>query len=95
MDSSNFPPKAPGAVLDYAVDWSDWLAAGETITESAWSISPDDDSLVEDSSDYTGIATVIWVSGGTEGQRYTLVNHITTSAGREDERTIAFSIAQR
>lgn len=90
---SDIPPKAPGAVLDYAVDWSDWLADGEIITASTWTIEPAGLTRVDD--DFSDTAATIWVSGGTAGNRYALTNHITTSQGREDERTIAFPVAKR
>jgi len=30
--------KDPDAVLDYGFDWSDWLADGETISTSTWTV---------------------------------------------------------
>lgn len=82
----------PNAELDYAVDWSTWLAGGETITTSVWIIP---DGIVEgDTSNTTTIATV-WLSGGTAGQQYAVTNRITTNQGRTDDRTINLLVQHR
>lgn len=88
---SNFI-KDPDAVLDYAVDWSAWLASGETITASTWTV---DTGLTKNSDTHSTTATVAWLSGGTVGVSYLCVNHITTSAGRQDDRTLTIVAHQR
>jgi hypothetical protein len=84
--------KDPDATLDYAIDWSDWLANGDTIATSTW-ILPD--GLTEETSALASPITTIWVSGGEEPQSYTLVNRITTSTGLQDDRTIILRIRSR
>ena len=84
--------KDPDAVLDYSVDWSSWLTGSETITASSWTVP---DGITKDSDSHSDDATVIWVSGGTAGTQYSLTNHITTSGGREDDRTITIKVAER
>lgn len=99
--------KDPDAVLDYVFDWapqtngregadSDWLAAdsGETITSYVMTVETglikDSDSLTDDDTSVT-----VWLSGGAEGQDYSVACKITTSAGRTDERTAIFRVRQR
>lgn len=77
--------KDPQAILDYGVDWSDWLASGDRLIASTWTVPA---GLTKDSDGFTDTATAIWLSGGTLGQVYTLVNHITTLAGRQEDRTL-------
>ena len=84
--------KDPQAKLDYAVDWTAWLAAGETITTSTWTV-PAGLTKVSDGA-VDGKATV-WLSGGTVGTRYAVTNHIITSQGREDERTLTILITDK
>ena len=36
-----WPEKDPDAEKDYAIDWSERLLAGETITDSAWAVESD------------------------------------------------------
>ena len=84
--------KDPQSVLDYGFDWSDWLADGETILTSTWTVTT---GLTKDSDSSNDTATTIWVSGGTAGTSYTITNHITTSAGREDDRSHVLKVKDR
>lgn len=79
----------PDAKLDYSVDWSDWLATGETIASSTWVPSDADVLQLTDDTESSGIATA-WVqmSDPVSGTRYRITNRITTSNGRIDDRTI-------
>jgi hypothetical protein len=81
--------KDPQSILDYSVDWSDWLVGADAIDTSVWTVSTftgDTAPLEEESaSDASGIATVI-LSGGTAGKIYTVTNNITTTSGLVDER---------
>jgi hypothetical protein len=76
--------KDPDAVLDYEIDWSEWLVT-DTISASTWAA---DTGLTVDSDSFTDTATTVWLSGGVVGTSYEVVNHITTANGREDDRTI-------
>lgn len=84
--------KDPDATLDYGFDWSDWLADGEVISDSDWTVT---EGITEDSATLTTTQTMIWLSGGTEGTRYTITNTITTSAGRIDDRSFFVDIRER
>ena len=86
------PLKDPSAVLDYVFDWTEWLAAGETIV--GHTITADTGITVESSTEDAGKVTV-WLSGGTAGQNYKVACKITTSAGRTDERTIWIKVTNR
>jgi hypothetical protein len=77
--------KDPNAVLDYAFDWSDWLATGETI--SSHTITAETGITKDSDSESSGVVT-IWLSGGTAGEYYDVACKIVTSASRTDERTI-------
>lgn len=85
--------KDPDAVLDYGLDWTDWLASGEAITASAWEAVPGTISLANPT--FSDEATKVWVSGGTDGEAYFLTNRITTSDNRTDDRTIGIVVAER
>ena len=86
------PLKDPSAVLDYAFDWTEWLATGETITD--YTITADTGITVDSSTEDAGKVTV-WLSGGTAGINYRVACLITTSAGRTDERTIWIKVVDR
>jgi hypothetical protein len=88
-------PEDPSADLDYCVDWTPWLQAGETIATSTWVVPA---PLTQDGSHAPSIAggkTTIWLTGGTAGQSYVVANHITTSQGRQDQRTFTVYVEAR
>ena len=83
--------KDPDAVLDYAVDWEDWLG-GDTIASSSWTVPA---GITKDSDTHDDTTATVWVSGGAAGETYRLVNHIETAAGREEDRSIFIVVKQR
>ena len=86
--------KDPQAVLDYSVDWTSFLESSEAITASQWTVPT---GITLDLSGHTSKVATAWLSGGTLGQSYELVNKITTSNDpvRIDERTIIISIVYK
>ena len=86
------PLKDPSAVLDYAFDWTGWLAAGETIV--GHTITADTGITVDSSTELDGKVNV-WLSGGTAGINYKVACLITTTAGRTDERTLWIRVVER
>ena len=85
----------PQAKLDYNIDWSAWLVGSDTISASTWDSSPTGLTLSLKSVNAGGTIAACFVSGGTAGSKYTVRNHIVTTAGREDDRTIAIRISDR
>ena len=84
--------KDPNAVLDYQVDWTAWLGAGETIITSSWTVQL---GIINDSSNFSGGVTTIWLSGGTLGKEYMVTNRIVTSAGRQEARSFRVVVVNR
>lgn len=84
--------KDPQSVLDYGIDWSDWLASGETISTSTWTVPT---GITEDSDSKGDTSTIIWLSGGTAGATYKIANKIVTSDSRTVERSIDIIMEQR
>ena len=83
--------KDRGEVLDYKVDWSNWLSS-ETISSSSWTVS---DGITVDSSTNTTTDATVWLSGGTRGGFYTVVNTIVTSAARTAARGFRIQLNER
>lgn len=83
--------KDPSAVLDYSIDWSDWLE-GDTISTSTWTVPS---GLSNTSESKTNTKTTVWLSGGAVAQFYTVTNRVVTAGGRTDERSIVIVIGQR
>ena len=86
------PLKDPSAVLDYVFDWTEWLAAAETITSHTVTVPTG--MTLESSTAASGIVTA-WLSGGTVGTTYRVECLITTSAGRTDERSLWITVQER
>lgn len=84
--------KDPNAILDYRFDWSSWLASGETISTSAMTVQS---GITKDSESNTTTTATVWLSGGTEGNRYTVTNRVTTNQGRTDDRTVLIRVSNR
>lgn len=86
--------KDPNAVLDYVVDYTDWLAtANDTIASVA--CTPSGVTVNTSSVAPGGKKVVIWVAGGVAGSTASVTARITTVGGRIDDRTIYFKIKQR
>jgi hypothetical protein len=84
--------KDPDAVLDYGWDWSDWLEGGEIISTYLVTVPS---GITKDSDSKTDSIVTAWLSGGTLGEIYTVLCHIVTDAGREDDRTIYVAIRNK
>lgn len=83
--------KDPNAVLDYTFDWSTWLGS-DTISTSAMTV---DTGITEDSDSNDTDSATVWLSGGTAGTDYEVVNRIVTAAGRTADRTIVIKVRER
>lgn len=77
--------KDPVDTLDYLRDWSEWLAEGDTVLSSTWTVDPD--GVVTVRASHTDTTATVWLSGGETGQRYAVTNTVTTAQGRTAERT--------
>lgn len=84
--------KDPSAILDYSIDWQYWLSTGDQIESSYWTVP---DGIVEVSSSYTATAATVWLSGGSVNTDYTIVNTISTSGSRWDQRSIIICVRDR
>ncbi len=88
--------KHPDATLDYAVDWGADYLSGETLATSDWSIAPvEPGGLALSSSAFDLLVATATVSGGKAGTIYRLTNHVTTTDGRDDSRSIMLRTEKR
>lgn len=81
--STLFYKRAAG-VLDYTENWATWLGS-DTISTSTWVAET---GITIDSETETDTTAIVWLSGGTVGNVYTVTNTIITAAGRTQTRTI-------
>ena len=74
--------KSPNEVHDFQMDYSDELGA-DTINTSTWTL---DSGITKDSDSNTDTTVKAWVSSGTLGKTYKVLNKIVTEAGRTHEK---------
>lgn len=85
--------KDPDAVLDYSVDWSDWLEDDDdTISSVVWDVPT---GLTLSSQSETDTVATVFLSGGTAATRYNVGCRVTTVGGRVDDRTIEIRVQEK
>ena len=72
------------AVVDYTVDWSDWLGT-DVIVSANWHYPT---GITAASHSATTTAATVFLTGGSPGAVYQVTNQIWTSAGRCGLRAI-------
>jgi hypothetical protein len=90
------PPKAPAAILDYQMDWSAWLASGETI-QGTPVVTGDAGITVNPTGKGTTVSggvVTFWIGDGTAGVTYSITVTVTTQS-RTDSRTIQITVGTR
>lgn len=85
--------KDPAARLDYAVDWSANYLDTATITASDWTVEPAGATV--SATLMTPTRTGATIDGGVPGAVYRIVNRITLSDGRRDDRAVVIRIEAR
>lgn len=83
--------KDPDSTLDFSCDWSAWLGE-DTIESSEWSAP---EGITVGATSHSDTATTVWLSGGTLGSRYAVVNSIVTADGRAEDRTLMIHCWER
>lgn len=73
-----FPDKDPQEVLEYSLDFKNWLSGGDAIQAVGTSVVQEGTStpggltdIVVDSVVVASNIVVAWISGGTTGEKYT------------------------
>ena len=89
--------KDPGDTLDWAFDWTEWLATDETISSYVLTVSEGItlETEGEIAQKESGGVVTYWLSGGTAGNWYTVACKITTNANRVKVHTMNFNVVNR
>jgi len=83
--------KVPTEELDFVIEWEDWLATGEVISSSTWSVPT---GLTESVNSFTDTAATIWLEGGVAGTEYNVSNTIVTDQTRTGTRSITILVRE-
>lgn len=84
--------KDPSAVLDYPCDFRRILVPGDFIVAARFTL--DSGIYLATEPMFTDVAAVPWIGGGVDGMDYTVVCHITTNQGRQDDRSFVISVQE-
>lgn len=88
--------KSPSALLDYGVDWGDWLEAdADTITAASWTAISPSGGLVESSSSFNTTTATIWLNSGCANVDYRFYNRIITACARNETREMIIRVRTR
>ncbi|MEW5857406.1 MAG: hypothetical protein AB1861_08495 [Cyanobacteriota bacterium] len=88
MSIDSFPTKekTPDAVLDYKLDWSQYLAAdSDRLLDSEWVLPEGLEMAADKPPSFTSRTTLVWLQGGDINKTYTVINRVVTENGRTDE----------
>ena len=85
-------PKDPDALLDYVVDWTDWLPTGDYIVSAAASVPS---GITLNTQSYSSTQHTIWLVSGNTDTEYTIISRIWTNGGRRDDRSFTIRVRER
>lgn len=82
--------KTPAERKRFTIDYTDWLAVGETISSITFTSEPNTGTpAVVDSSAISSPTVVVFISGGDDGVSYDILCTMHTSLGQVKEDEIA------
>lgn len=85
--------KQPVEVLDYDINFSDWMQAGDTI--NGLTVTADTGITVNSSSYNVNTHTVkVWLAAGIDGNTYKVTATITTTNGRTKQAEIKIKVRE-
>lgn len=91
--------KDPSAQLIYSMDWSDWLAAGDSLVSVSYALqvrANDPQPLIKGTNGIApGNITYCELSGGQVGKVYTVTASVTTNSGQSDSRNFRVKVENR
>lgn len=87
--------KDPNDIMDYSIDFTDWLQSTENISTVDWTL---DTGLTFVTHTFTNKIATVWVSGGSLNNRYTAKCKIITNSAptaRNKVARIYFNVIER
>lgn len=88
--------KDSDASIDYVIDWAAGYLGGRTVSESQWSIRPDEPGGVNITGEIReDTRTSVVLDGGVPGHIYRATNHVVLSDGLIDERSVVIRVEGR
>jgi hypothetical protein len=92
----SFVLKDPDAVLDYMVDWGAEYLGVDQLSNSEWSVEPDEPGgITVVPGEFDGRSASVKTSGGVPGRVYRIVNRVELISGKTDSRSITVRVEKR
>lgn len=88
-------PKDPDEKLDYRIKWANRIEEDDEIVSSVWEVTTPNATLVIDDESIDGTDTIVWLTGGTEGEKYDVLNRVQTLIGRRMDQTGVLTIKSK
>lgn len=86
--------KQPADVLDYDIDYSEWLVELDEVATAQAAVAPTG-AVAIDSIVVEPTQVKVWLSGGTDGSTYKITVTATTSAGRIKQDEFRLKVKER
>lgn len=83
---SAFRLQDPDETLTYSVDWTPWLATGDSISSASWAITPTGPT-VQDLGE-SGAVVSVSVSGVTRGKIYRMTCDMVSADGETGQQSV-------
>lgn len=84
--------KAPASKLDFSMNWTPWLTAGDAISTATWTAATGITISSSPTPSLSANVATLWLEGGTAGVNYTVTCAVVTTGGRTDERSIQIQV---
>lgn len=91
---NSYQEKGPNAIKSWRWDWSGWLTSlgADTIATSTFTVPT---GLTKVAEANTTTTATVKLSGGTDGESYSVTNHITTAGGDTEEASMYLKIVEQ
>lgn len=86
--------KQPADVLDYDVDYVEWLPNGDSLDTVDVAVSPEGLSVETALIVNSGTRVKLWVSGGINGKTHKAEITVTTTLGRVKQDEVRFRVKE-
>lgn len=79
--------KDPDERLDFRMKWGNKIPEDDSIVSSLWEVVTPNATLTIDDDSIDETDTIVWLTGGTEGEVYEVLNRVLTTLGRRMDQT--------
>jgi hypothetical protein len=95
-NQGSYIEKDSQAILQYGVDWTDWLDTGDAITTATFTVETTGTNAIQANTAVVNSGTALTtIVGGNTGTIYTVACRINTQSGYRDTRRFRIKVTDR